>query len=453
MEELSKKDILSLIGENLTTVRHQYYKGFDEGTDLEEMPIDPSHREWPKRGEAPDPDKPNKRTKQLKKWERLYALDDDDKVVEHVGWYGRNPETNESVPIIFTCEWDELTQKYPNLVPQLKEKFGNVNLVEKLCINDKPRGELDKLGIKPIPGSDEVVKVTQTQYRPGYDEETGDYKTRSSREKSNRTLNKIISDSLEKDDDFKNALKKYSLPQIIVTSGPDANKHRNRHSTNTNEEVLFQTHNINTHETQDSFFKFTTDNIKARNPEELQVKNDKSLRRLYNNQYRRWSKSRFTSTSGYGKTPILKLDSGDFPNDEKFEVMVSSDVKIRGIASAKNEEGAVTEWTWTATYLVEYAKKRPIDRIARKLVNDVEIDETVKVELSEPKIFDGKESEDTGDNHPMSDVNIVEGLKQLLSNFKEQIINPKQKAQSIRRAMASIADKEGALNESKKKKK
>ena len=29
MEELSKKDILTLIGENLTTIRRPGYKGFD----------------------------------------------------------------------------------------------------------------------------------------------------------------------------------------------------------------------------------------------------------------------------------------------------------------------------------------------------------------------------------------------------------------------------------------
>jgi len=36
MEELTKKDIITLLGENTTEIRHDGYKGFDEG-EVDEM--------------------------------------------------------------------------------------------------------------------------------------------------------------------------------------------------------------------------------------------------------------------------------------------------------------------------------------------------------------------------------------------------------------------------------
>jgi hypothetical protein len=455
MEELSKKDILTLIGENVTSIRHSGYEGFDEGVDLQEMPpIGPDHRDWPRKkgdGRAPDPDKPIAKginRGKLNKWTRLYALDNEDKVVEHVGWFGRHPETDQSVPIVFTCEWDELIEKYPDLIPKLKEKFGTVNLVEKECLADNPRGSIDKLGIKPIPGSDEVVKVTDTQYKPSFDDETGSFKTTFTKEKIGRTFYNILKNELEIDQEFKNALKKFSLPQIIVMN----TKHRNSYSTINNEEINFESHNINLYEKQKSFVDQVMSAIRQPDPEKIEDKGNKPLRRLYNKIYSNWSKTRFVTSREFGKTPVFKLDKGDFPNEQKFEVMVSSDIKIKGKAAEKNDEGEVTKWVWTIEYLVEYAKKSPTELAARKMIQDGEIKKSVEIELSEPKKFDGKTEiddkggivdGDTGGQHPLTDVNIVEGLKQVLSDFKEELTSPKQKAASIRRAIIKIEDMGG----------
>lgn len=444
MEELSKKDILTLIGENITSIRHSGYEGFDEGFELEEMPIDPSHKEWPKQGEAPDPDKPAKKTGKLNAWTRLYSLDDNDKVVEHVGWFGRDPETQKSIPIIFTCEWDELVGKYPDLVPKLKEKFGVVNLVEKNCISDKPRGGVDSLGIKPIPGSDEVAKITITQYSQGYDDETKDFATTYTTEKINRDFNKILKDELQDDQEFVNALKKYSFPAIVISG----DKFRNRYTETNNEEIVFQSHNINLYNTQKDFYSHVTSALREKDPENIPNKPNRSLRRLYNKVYSNWSKTRFTQSSGYGKTPVFKLDKGDFPNEENFEVMVASDVRVTGRAIEKNENGEVTKWKWLAEYKAEYAKKAPTDRVARKLNNDIEFSKSVEVSLSEPKKFDGEVereggkivSGDKGDNHPLTDINIREGLLQVLGEFKDELTSPKLKSNAVRRAVAKISD-------------
>ena len=42
MEELTKKDILTILGENLTDIRHSGYKTeYSEEEDLDEMPLKP----------------------------------------------------------------------------------------------------------------------------------------------------------------------------------------------------------------------------------------------------------------------------------------------------------------------------------------------------------------------------------------------------------------------------
>lgn len=452
MIELSKKDILTLIGENITSIRHSGYEGFGESADIEEMPIDPSHREWPRQGDAPDPDEPAKKTGKLNTWTRLYSLDDNDKVVEHVGWFGRDPESEKSIPIIFTCEWDELVTKYPDLVPKLKEKFGVVNLVEKNCISDKPRGSVDSLGIKPIPGSDEVAKVTDTQYRQSFDKETGEFKTTLTAEKIKRDFNQILKSELENDEEFKNALKKYSFPQIVVSG----DKFRNRYTDTNNEEIVFQSHNINVYKTQEEFAMSVRNSLRERDPANIPDKPNRSLRRLYNTIYSNWPKTRFTQVDGYGKTPVFKLDVGDFPNDEKFEVMVSSDVKVIGNALEKNEDGQIVRWGWSIEYRAEYAKKKPTDRVARSLNRDVEISKSTEVRLSEPKKFDGQVeknesgryvSGDKGDNHPLTDVNIKQGLMQLLEEFKQELTSSKTRSVSLQRSMADLASMANNLNE------
>lgn len=454
MEELSKKDILTLIGENITTIRHSGYKGFDEGVELEEMPQDP--KDFPKN--IPDPDKPTKKSRgELPKWTRLYALDSEGKPEEHVGWFGRNPETQDSVPIIFTCEWEKLTTQFPDLIPKLKEKFGSVNLVEDVCPTHPLRGDIDSYGIKPIPGSDEVVKVIGTQYTPSVDDE-GKFKTTYTREKINRVFNKVLENKLQSEDTT-NALKKLSLPKIIINDS----QHRNSRSTVNDEEVRFESHNINLYEKQSEFVTHVVNAVRNPDPDTIPEKGDRHVRRIYNNVYSNWSRTRFTQSSGYGKTPVFQLDKGDFPNEQNFEVMVSSDVKVIGKALEKNENNEVLKWGWEITYLAEYAKKAPTDRVARKLNKDLEISKSVTVDLSEPKKFDGWNNTDDqghiqdgdrGNNHPLTDVNIMAGLNQVLDDFIDEIRNTNPQS-AVVKAITRVTDTgdqprlQGNLNEDK----
>ena len=455
MEELSKKDILTLIGENITSVRHSGYKGFDEGVELEEMPQKPE--DYPTMG-PPDPTTPTKRSKGVvPTWTRLYETDEEGKIIDHVGWYRYDEETQKATPIIFTCEWDELVAKHPDLVGKLKDKFGDVNLIEEECPAEIPGRRKTNLVIKPIPGDyTEVVSIEGAPYNP-YDED-GNIKTRYTREKIRRTFNVILKNKLESQEAV-DALKKLSLPRIVIHN----TKHRNDRSDVNNETIRFESHNVNLYDTQDAFRQHVMSAIRTRDAEEIPDKGDKHLRRLYNKNYRNWDKTRFTNAAGYGKTPVFKLDSGDFPNEQTFEVMVSSDVKVIGKAIEKNENDEVTKWGWEVSYLAEYAKKAPTDRVARKRNKDLEIVKNVTVELSEPKKFDGKTETDDqaaiiggdrGENHPLTDVNISAGLEQVLDEFVNEIKNTNP-ASAVRKAIVNIADVGGqrqpqiGLNEDK----
>jgi len=444
MEELNKKDILTLIGENLTTIRHAGYAGPNESEDLDEMP-----RDVTKIKRDSDPRRLNRRAKdpEDKKfppdWTPLYATDESGKPIEHVGFFKYNRETDEVLPIIFSCEWDELKERHPDLTTKIRNKYGDVKLTEAACGYDPPRTQEGKsLSVKAIPGEggEEVFTLDVDPFQIGFDDE-GNFKTTKTTEKINRTFNSILKKEIQEDEELNNGLKKLSLPKIII----DDPKHRNRYSTTSDSEISFQSHNINLYETQKNFIKDVAMSARLRDLSKVPEKESKPLRRLYNTKYTNWSKTRFTSNSSYGKTPVFELDQGDFPNDRKFEVMVASDVKITGKSTEKNEEGETTKWSWNITYLVEYAKKAPTDNIARKMIRDGEIDKTVEVELSEPKKFDGGSETDTGTNHPLTDINISAGLEQVIKDFKDELLSTNP-ADSIRRAVTKIEDLGGERN-------
>lgn len=446
MEEISKKDILNIIGENLTTIRHQYYKGFDESEEeIGEMPQKPE--DFPKK--QPDPTKPTKRSGgKLPTWTRAYETDDNGKPIDHVGWFYFKEGMEGPKPIIFTCEWDELIEKHPDLVPKLQERYGEVKLIEDKCDAYTPyrgKGAPKMVLAKPIPGEEgDDLEVEPQPYIQKYDE-NGEAVTKYTREKINRDFNQILKGSLSEDSEFTNALKKLSLPNIIINNP----KHRNSYSDVDDKTISFQSHNINTYNTQRDFIQSVTANVRERDPEKLSVPEDKSLRRLYNKLYSNWSKTRFTSSTDYGKTPVFQLDRGDFPNEQNFEVMVSSDIKITGSEVENNEQGETVSWKWEVEYLIEYAKKAPTDRVARKMIKDGDVKKEVLVQLDQPKKFDGntilgdrgkiQDESDTGDNHPLTDINIRQGLEQVLDEFKEEMksMNPNM---SIRRAVSRIED-------------
>lgn len=492
MKELSKDEILKLVTENLTDNRFASYKGFDEEVEMGEMAQAPE--KFPKLG-APDPSEPTKRSKgEIPKWTRLYASNEQGELVEHVGWYHYSQDENQIYPILISCDWDELIGKHPDLIEKIKEKYGSVYHHETKggCPTDVPfrtRSE-QTFVIQPAPGQEGIeiqVKSGSEAHQPKT--------TQFTRTLISTEFYKILRDHLENNPSINNKLKQLSLPKIIVgntnkvsksgdtyTEGEGA-KHRNQYTTINNEEITFQSHNVNVYETQKQFIQDVLKASKTKDPDTIPEKENKHIRRLNNPIYTNYPVVRPLSAREQGKTPVFKLDKSDFPNDKHFEVLVYSTITVTGKPHAKNDDGLVTEWGWTINYSVEYAKKAPSQREAEGLSGHNTITQNEVVKLSEPKQFDGKTEfesttdergnrisnnyrkispdSDKGTNHPLSDINVKSSLEKLLTDFEEKV-GQIPVAKSVQMAVTKVKDVGGEgrvqrpelpqMNEGKKKK-
>lgn len=475
MEELTKKDILTILGENLTDNRHSGYQGFDE-EEVDEMArtkykvdkktgqmiVDPK---WPKKGIPTD--EPSKAGAKFQRFRPMYSppyeTEDEKEPREHVGWYYFKDEESEPIPLVFTCEWDELTEREPKLVPMLQEKYGSVMLVNDNCPTDEPRGKGSyKAG--PIPGEEgDEMDIEKSFITPGRDKETGEVTTLPTRTKILNTLNSTLNE-FSSDEDVVNTLKKLSLPPIItdnrqnVTDDARVYPHVNRYSDINNETIDFESHSIQTYPSQEVFLRHTTTSLR-KPADQIEKVPTFGIRRRVTHRTRNWDPLIFTSSTSLGKTPVLNLNTYDFPEDD-FEVMVMSQIKISGKAIQKNQNDEVERWEWTLKYDVDYAKKLPGERQASKLKNDAQIVKRVVVDLENPQKFDGhtimtgtddastpvkidRERSDFGSNHPLTDEKIKGGLVELLDQFKNELksTNPNM---SVQRALATFRD-EGAM--------
>lgn len=467
MEELTKKDILTILGENTTEIRHDGYKGFDEG-EVDEMArtkykIDPKTGEqrldpkWPKKG-IPQP-KPSSSTHFSPMYSPPYGSEEEgDAPREHVGFYYYETPESEPIPLIFTCEWDELVEREPRLVPMLKEKYGDVKLVNDNCPTDVKRttaGGTFKASAIPGEEGDDIDVEKDVIKKYGMVDDTIPTRT-----KILNTLNSTLNE-FSSNPEIINTLKKLSLPPIITdntqnTSGPEGRvfPHRNPYTPINNEEISFESHSIQTYPTQEEFLRHTTTSLR-KPADQIDMIPTSAIRRKNTFKTRSWNPLIFTSSSNFGKTPVLNLNAYDYP-EQDFEVMVISEIKVSGKAIQKNQNEEVEKWEWTLRYDVNYAKKLPGSDQARKLKNDAQIVKRVVVDLDTPQKFDGKtemvgssptkidrEVSDFGPNHPLTDEKITNGLNDLLEQFKNDLksTNPNM---SIQRALASFRD-EGAM--------
>ena len=464
MEELTKKDIITLLGENTTEIRHDGYKGFDEG-EMDEMArtkfkidkktgqqvLDPK---WPKKG-VPQP-KPSSSTHFSPMYSPPYGSEEEGNTPrEHVGFYYYKTPESEPIPLIFTCEWDELVEREPRLVPMLKEKYGDVKLVNDNCPTDVKRATSSgTFKASTIPGEEgddiDVEKDVIKKYGMVDD-------TIPTRTKILKTLNGSLKE-FSSDPEVVNTLKKLSLPPIVtdnkqnISNETRVHPHVNSYSAVDNDSIEFESHSIQTYPTQEQFLRHTQTSLR-KPADEIENVPYYAIRRKVTKRTRSWNPLIFTSDKNYGKTPVLSLNAYDFPEND-FEVMVMSEIKISGKAIQKNQNNEVERWEWTLKYDVNYAKKLPGEDQARKLKNDAQVVKRVVVDLDQPQKFDGKteflgntktidrDSSDFGSNHPLTNDIIKNGLDELLGQFKTELksTNPNL---SIQRALATFRD-EGA---------
>jgi len=482
MEELTKKDILTILGENLTDIRHSGYKTeYSEEEDVDEMAIekykiDPKtgakvlNKKFPTSKTGIPTEKPLRKRKEGSQYEPFrpmfyppHETEDQTEAEEHVGWY-YTPQGDESVttPIVFSCEWDELLERSPQLVEMLKEKYGKVKFVNDNCPTAPPRSRSGaSLSVDPIPGEDgdsEELEKSQKDYFYKSDEDIKKVPTRS---KIRKTLYDVLRDKFG-DQELQGQMKKLSIPPLYVdnesNSSGESDKritpHVDRFSVTNNELIEFATHSIQLYSTQNEFLQHSTKSLRS-DPKEIADVKTTAIRRKYSRRYYAPSESRLSQVGNYGKTEVLGLDKYDVPEDD-FEVLVSTDFGLKGMATKKDDEGKVSEWTWTIDYDLKYGKRSPDDRQIRNTNTDAVINNKVTVTLPEPMLFDGKydidrktlvniekdSKPDTGENHPLSNETILKGLETVLGEFKLEIMstNPNK---SVQRAISSI-DKLGA---------
>jgi len=479
MEELTKKDILTILGENLTDIRHSGYKTeYSEEEDVDEMPIekyktDPKtgamvrNKKWPTAKKGIPTEKPERKPKEGAEHKLYrpmfyppYETDDKTKPEEHVGWYytpeGVEPSKETSTPIVFSCEWEELLERSPQLIEMLKDKYGKVKFVNDNCNTSEPRTRnIDTLTVYPIPGEDGDSEEFEKQYIGPKDGKPK--KPEPTRAKIRRTLYDVLRDSFG-DQELQNRMKKLSIPPLFVDnitnpSGEEDDRvppHRDRFSVTNNELIEFGSHSIQLYPSQENFLTHSGEAIRSKNPNEIPDVKTTALRGKYSRRNTPTSVPKMGQVGNYGKTEVLGLDKYDIP-EENFEVVVFTDFGLKGEATNKDDEGKVTEWTWTIDYDLKYGKRLEKEDRIRNTVTDGDINKKVTVTLPEPMVFDGKyiadpktlsgikpgSERDTGENHPLTNQTILKGLETVLGEFKGEIMSANE-AQSIKRAISSI---------------
>ena len=155
------------------------------------------------------------------------------------------------------------------------------------------------------------------------------------------------------------------------------------------------------------------------------------LARQFNKRYRNWEQSRRTEKRSYGKTEKYNLDRFGIPQTNN-EVIVTSWFNLKG-SNMEESEGMTSKYKWEVEYIVRYGKKSPDDQSVKKLQDDLKINKSIVVDLSEPKKFDNI-------NSALSDINVREGLNQVLKDFKEELTSMNPQTIAIKKAAMRLTN-------------
>ncbi len=486
MEELTKKDILVILGENLTDIRHSGYKTeYSEEEDIDEMPIEKykidkktgervlNYPKFPSSKKGIPNEKPERKRRAGSQYTSFrpmfyppYETEDKKEAEEHVGWYytpqgeDGDGDFDKTTPIVFTCEWEQLIERSPELVQMLKDKYGKVKFVNDECKDAPPRSRSGgTIVAQPIPGDEGEPEEFEKDSPRTF---TGESKPNATRSLIKTSFNEILKEKLFQDQELRGQMKKLSLPPLYVIDsdnvyGEDDKQkqpHTDRFSIQNNELIEFATHSVQLYKTQNDFLSHTTTALRSE-PDDISDVATSALSRKYTRRYTPNSVTRLSQRGNFGKTEVLGLDRYRIPQDD-FEVLVNADFSIKGEAVNKDEEGKVVDWSWTLDYKLDYGKRSPNDNQVRSTNTDAEFAKKVTVTLPEPTVFDGKYQVqrknmvnidktldyDTGTKHPLTNKTILKGLETVLDEFKAELMstNPNK---SVQRAISSI-DKLGA---------
>jgi hypothetical protein len=310
MQEISKKDLLSLIVETNQQV--------DEFADWKKM-----------RGE-------------VKKFEKI--LDDQNNLV---GW------NIKGTPILFTCgsEIDEFMETHGNLIEQLKEKFGDSLKWEQGNLPGcQPRRKMSVKNFPDEPGGKVRSKKIVTSW-------TGPETNMKARERILRKLNGLIVEKLENPEVTKH-LELCSIPTI---KGRERT-HIDRYSEISNEKIIYKTHTFNSYQSAQDFLKAVMGRIRGQVPENMKTY---YLARQFNKIYKHWEETKKNKKEYQGLTDIYQLEKYGLTEDN-LDVTVAMFLEIQG-------QLVNNSYNWVIKLNTQHGKKLHEDKVLANLSPDKEI--------------------------------------------------------------------------------
>ena len=319
---------------------------------------------------------------------------------EHIGHKIIDKTTGEIFHILYPCDLqiDEFKRKYATALQELKSKFGDLYIRKDSSIAcTAPRTTANKLLDVHHLDTDEKKSV---DHRVKFEKEISDANYIKT-----YMLYPLIDEVLLGDGTVQKHLERCSLPVIKSTNRANLD----RHSTFSNDELTYQTLNLNSYRDVRDF-----KNTAVRNVNGIEISQDERdyreyhLARQFNKIYDNWSKDKKNSNNWRGFTPVYNLEKSGF-SSQTFDVTVTSLLVIKGVNFLD------AGYKWSVEFITEHGKQlKSNDQLVRmKLIKDYELksEETVNGPVSNLK----KDS-------VAKNQNVIDGLTKCLEDIKKQIL-------------------------------
>jgi len=308
-----------------------------------------------------------------------------------VGW------NVQGTPIVFTCDIQSFINEHPEIIAELKEKFGeNLRWVNKNLPACQPRSKMD---LQRLPGGGNDTEKMVTSY-------VHSGERMPAREKILRKLNSIIVEKLENEEVSKH-LELCSIPTIKGRERTNID----RHSEISNQKIDYKTHTFNSYESAPDFLKSVVSRIKGNVPDNFQ---EYYLARQFNKRYSNWSQDKKNQKQWAGLTDIYQLQRYGF-EESNLDVTVAMFLEIKGELIGDASYG------WSVSFKTEHGKKIKEDiRIKGGFTQDKNIN-IIKTAQLEP----GTQFSD--DHTVLEDIAIVSALIEAIDELRDKLmaINPK----------------------------
>lgn len=236
------------------------------------------------------------------------------------------------IPVLMVCGGVDVVQNIlsenPDLISEIKQEFPNHPIMwsaHKKNINDyclPPRSAQHKLN--PLPGEEDTVRPRVANTAKPIEKER-DAAT-NLKIILHKAVNSIVGD---KNKEATLRLIECSIPPIL---GNDI-KHVNRNGTWTNDNIFYQTHNVDIYENVEEFIDKAQERAFGG---EAVASVQRHMRYRYNNNYDNWTDARTVNVDRagrkqeyQGKTAVYDVDYLDFSNSQS-DASVISELTIKG---------------------------------------------------------------------------------------------------------------------------